>query len=90
MDRQKILLNCLILLTFLSAISVVYVTNYQRQLFVSLQKLMQQRDDMNIEWRKLLLEENTISTSSQVEVKANKELNMKVPSAKDIIFIKLD
>ena len=87
--KQEIILVMLILLVFISAISVVYVTHYQRKLFIQLQELEYQKDELNIEWRKLLLEENSISTMSQIEEKAFKELDMRVPKSSDIIFIRL-
>jgi len=79
----------LFVLVFVSAISVVYVTYYQRKLFISLQSLQQQKDKMNIEWGKLQLEENTWSTTSRIEKVATKQLNMQVPKSEHTIFIQL-
>ncbi len=90
MNVRLLILLVLSILVFVSAISVVYVTHHQRRLFISLQQLQQQRDQMNIEWRKLLLEENSISTTSRVQQKATDELDMKIPATTDIIFIRLD
>lgn len=80
----------LFVLVFVSAISVVYTTHYQRKLFIQWQQLQQQKDDMNIEWRKLLLEENAWSTTARVQRKAATQLRMKIPRSQDMIFIPLE
>ncbi len=88
-NKQRIIIFILVTLVFFSAISVVYVTYYQRKLFMSLQLLQQQKDKMNIEWGKLQLEENTWSTTSRIEKVATKQLKMQVPESEYTIFISL-
>ena len=87
--KQGLIVFVLFILTFVSAVSVVFVTYYQRKLFVSLQSLQQKKDKMNIEWGKLQLEENTWSTTSRIEKVATKQLNMQVPKSEYTIFIQL-
>ena len=88
-NKQRTIIFILFALVFVSAISVVYVTYYQRKLFMSLQLLQQQKDKMNIEWGKLQLEENTWSTTSRIEKIATKQLKMQVPESEYTIFIGL-
>jgi cell division protein FtsL len=87
--KHSLLVFVLFSLVFVSAVSVVYVTYYQRKLFISLQSLQQKKDKMNIEWGKLQLEENTWSTTSRIEKVATKQLNMQVPKSEYTIFIQL-
>ena len=86
-NRHYGLIFSLLLLVIITAVSIVYVTHQQRNLFISLQQLQQDKDDMIIEWGKLQLEENTWSTTSRIEKVATKELNMQVPKSDNIIFI---
>ncbi len=90
MSRQSIMIWSLSFLVFISAISVVYVTHYQRTLFIRLQALQKDEDNMNIEWGKLQLEENTWSTTSRIEKIATGKLDMRVPNSEQIIFIQLN
>ncbi|MFK5983928.1 MAG: cell division protein FtsL [Pseudomonadota bacterium] len=87
--RQRVIVLVLSVAVFVSAISVVYVTHYQRKLFVNLQSLQRDEDNMNIEWGKLQLEENTWSTTSRIEKIATQQLDMQVPLSEKIIFIQL-
>ncbi len=89
-NRQYGLMLGLLLLVFITAVAIVYVIHYQRNLFINLQQLQQDKDDMIVEWGKLQLEENTWSTTSRIEKVATKQLDMKVPKSDDIIFIKLN
>ena len=84
-----IVLLLLLTAVFFSAVSVVYVTHYQRKLFVQLQALHNAQESMDVEWGKLQLEENTWSTSSRIEKVARKKLKMMIPETDEIIFIKV-
>lgn len=79
----------LLIITFVSAISVVYVKHYNRKLFVELQQLEKQRDDMEVEWGKLQLEQNTWATHARIERIAREKLQMTTPKSEDIIYINL-
>jgi len=84
-----VILVMLVMIVFFSAISVVYVTHYQRKLFVELQTLKNEQEAMNVEWGKLQLEENTWSTASRIEKVAREKLKMLIPGTDDIIYIKV-
>ncbi len=77
----------LLIVTFVSAISVVYVKHYNRKLFVELQQLEKQRDEMEVEWGKLQLEQNTWATHARIERIAKEKLQMITPDTSDVIFI---
>ena len=87
--KQHMLVWGLLVLVFISSVSVVYITHYQRKLFTRLQLLQADKDMMNVEWGKLQLEENTVSSTSNIEKEAKDKLNMIVPISEKIIFIKL-
>jgi len=88
MSGKVLLIMILLIITFVSAISVVYVKHYNRKLFVEVQQLEKQRDDMEIEWGKLQLEQNTWATHGRIERIAKEKLQMITPDAGDVIYVK--
>lgn len=79
----------LLVLVVVSAFSVIYYTHVNRQTTSELEQLFTQRDELDIEWRNLLLEQNSLAEHSAIESKAKKLLNMKRPDAKSEIIITL-
>jgi cell division protein FtsL len=80
----------LLALVVISAFSVIYYTHVNRQTTSELERLFTQRDELDIEWRNLLLEQNSLAEHSAIESKAKKLLNMKRPDAKSEIIITLE
>ena len=85
---QFILSGVLIALIIVLAISVVYNRHMNRKHFSELQKLQKARDEMNIEWSQLQLEESTFATNSEIEKKARDRLGMNQPKANEILMIR--
>ena len=77
-------------LVVVSAFSVIYYTHVNRQTTSELEQLFTQRDELDIEFRNLLLEQNSLAEHSAIESKAKKLLNMKRPDAKSEIIITLE
>ncbi len=88
MSGKVLSIMILLIVTFVSAISVVYVKHYNRKLFVELQQLEKQRDNMEVEWGQLQLEQNTWATHSRIERIAREKLQMITPDSSDIIYIR--
>ncbi len=88
MSGKILIIMILLIITFVSAISVVYVKHYNRKLFVELQQLEKQRDEMEVEWGRLQLEQNTWATHARIERIARERLQMITPENKDVIYIK--
>lgn len=63
---------------FLSAL-VIQQRHYSRELFSELEDLKQNRDLLNIEWGKLLLEEGAWSQHQRIESLARSRLGMTMP-----------
>ena len=87
MKLQLTLLSGLVLAAVLSAVAVVYSKHQSRKLFVELQALYQQIDELDIEWGRLQLEQSTWSSHGRIEEIARKKLNMTLPKANDILYI---
>ena len=88
MSGRVLFIMILLIVTFVSAISVVYIKHYNRKLFVELQQLEKQRDDMEVEWGKLQLEQNTWATHARIERVAKQKLQMITPDTSDVIYIR--
>jgi len=71
-----------------SGVGIVYTKHQSRKLFIELQVLQMLRDDLEIEWEMLQLEESTLTTEAVVDQAARVRLNMIVPDANSVIYIK--
>ena len=71
----------------LSAAGAVYCKFRARQLFIQLEQLSTQRDNLDIQWGQLQLEQSAWSTHAFVESVAGKKLHMTMPAPKDIVIV---
>ena len=69
----------LILACLGSALAVVEFTHMNRQLTITEDKLLQQRDSLEMEWRNLLVEQRALAEHSRVEDIAANQLDMVRP-----------
>lgn len=87
--RRNIGVYFLLVLVLLSAFSVIYFTHKNRQSTSELEQLLSQKDELDIEWRNLLLEQNSLAEHSAIESKAEDLLDMVKPSAESEVIIRL-
>ena len=78
----------LLVLVMGSAFAVVYSKHQSRKLFVELQNVNKQIDELNIEWGRLQLEQSAWSAHGRIEKIARKRLGMKLPEANEVVYIK--
>jgi cell division protein FtsL len=78
----------MIVLVIISAVSVIYSKHSSRNEFIQLQRAEKQRDLLNEEWGRLLLEQSTWGSPSRVEQEARLRLQMIVPTADMTVVIK--
>jgi len=71
----------------LSAAGAVYSKHRARELFVQLERLNRQRDNLEIEWGQLQLEQSAWSTHAFVERVASTKLRMTSPPPAEIELI---
>jgi cell division protein FtsL len=69
---------------------VVYYRHVNRQTTSDLEVLLAHKDELNIEWRNLLLEQNSLAEHSAIESKAKKLLNMRRPNSESEIIVNLE
>ena len=70
-----------------SSLGVIYAKHEARSRFNELQQLTQQRDDLDIEWGQLQLEQSTWATHGRVERVARDDLRMVIPQANDLRIV---
>ena len=71
-----------------SSLGVVYAKHQSRKLFVELDGLKKERDEMNVEWGRLQLEQSTLATHSRIERTAKKNLNMVTPEYEQVLIVR--
>jgi cell division protein FtsL len=71
----------------MSAMALVYTKHEARKLFVELESLTQQRDELNIEWGQLQIEQSTWATHARIEQVAKDDLSLVRPGATEIYVI---
>lgn len=74
-------------LVFASCLGVVWSKHQARSLFVELQSLENTRDQLNIEWGQLKLEQSAWSTHGRVEQMARSDLKMVIPRPTDVRLV---
>jgi cell division protein FtsL len=86
--RQPLLLVMVFaLVCVLSAMALVYTKHESRKLFVELESLTHARDDLNIEWGQLQIEQSTWATHSRIEQVATDDLSLVRPTSSEIFVI---
>jgi cell division protein FtsL len=70
-----------------SAAGAVYCKHRSREMFVELERLNARRDNLEIEWGQLQLEQSAWSTHAFVERVAAAKLHMMTPPPKEIEII---
>lgn len=88
MTFTRLLIAALVLANIVSAIGVVYARHRHRQLFVELSKLEKARDELNIEFGRLQLEQATWAESNRIDQIARSRLGMKFPETGEIVVVR--
>jgi cell division protein FtsL len=86
--RQSFLLVVVFaIVCVLSAMALIYTKHESRKLFVELESLTHQRDELNIEWGQLQIEQSTWATHSRIEQVATDDLSLVRPTSMEIFVI---
>jgi len=84
----RIVLAVLVIATVISAIGVVHARHQHRELYVQLTRLERARDELNIEFGRLQLEQATWAESNRIDQVARNKLGMKFPGAGEIVVVR--
>lgn len=71
----------------ISAMALVYTKHEARKLFVELESLTHERDELNIEWGQLQIEQSTWATHARIEQVAADRLSLVRPQPTEIFVI---
>ena len=71
-----------------TALTVIYAQHQSRKSFVELQELQKVRDDIDVQWGRLQLEQGAWTTHGRVEQIARNKLDMEIPSTDAVVIIK--
>lgn len=91
MTRTRILMIALAAMwaaVLLGAVATVTARHEARKLFVELQRLQHERDELDIEWGQLRLEQSAYATHGLIEKTANEKMDMSVPAPGDINILR--
>ena len=86
--NRAFLLAVLVLAIVASALLVVRDRHQHRQHFIALSKLEKARDELNIEFGRLQLEQATWAESNRVDQVARTRLGMVFPRTEDIVVLR--
>ena len=86
--RTSLLSLALSLAVFLSAMEVVLHRHETRELFLVLQELRAQQNELDREWGQLLLEQGTWGTHGRIEDIAREKLNMTLPDTETVFRVR--
>ena len=84
----RVLVVLLLLANVASAIAVVFARHEHRQLFIQLSTLEKARDELNIEFGRLQLEQATWAESNRIDQVARTRLGMVFPETRDIVLVR--
>ncbi|RDV29062.1 cell division protein FtsL [Alteromonas aestuariivivens] len=72
-----------------SAMAVILSSHHNRQQLIALEELMQEKDDLDVEWRNLVLEQRALTEHNRIEALVEKQLDMHRPTAEEEVVVKL-
>ena len=88
MSLRDFVLFLLIASVLGSGIAVVYARQEHRQAYVQLTRLVRERDEINIEFSRLQLEQATWAETNRIEQVASERIGMGFPQAAELVVIK--
>ena len=88
MSPRYFLLFLLSAAVLASGIGVVYARQQHRQAYVQLTRLLKQRDEINIEFSRLQLEQATWAETNRIEQVATERLGMSFPLQSELLVVK--
>ncbi len=87
MTRSAPLIAALLAALFVSSLAKVWIVHLNRTTFTAVQSAQAVRDEMNIEWGRLQIEQAAWSTHARVEQVAAERLSMRVPDPDAVVIV---
>jgi cell division protein FtsL len=87
-SRQPlVLIAAFAVVCVVSAMALIKTKHESRKLFVELESLTDERDQLNIEWGQLQIEQSTWATHARIEQVATDDLSLVRPESTEIYVI---
>lgn len=87
--KKMVVYLILLALVFISALMVVFQVFEYRHDYRQLSSFMRERDDLNAEWGRLLIEQQTFGATAQIGTRAVTQLRMYSPPTAQTVVISL-
>ncbi|WP_347453493.1 cell division protein FtsL [Acinetobacter thermotolerans] len=87
--KKAIAYGILLMMVFVSAVFVVFQVFEYRQDYRKLSSYLRERDDLNAEWGRLLIEQQTFGATAQIGTRAVTQLRMYSPPISQTVVISL-
>ncbi|QIC61457.1 cell division protein FtsL [Acinetobacter schindleri] len=87
--KKVITYGILLMMVFISAVFVVFQVFEYRQDYRKLSSYLRERDDLNAEWGRLLIEQQTFGATAQIGTRAVTQLRMYSPPVSQTVVISL-
>ena len=87
MSLRNFAITMLLLAIVSSGIAVVYARQQHRQAYIELNRLLTQRDEVNLEFSRLQLEQATWAETNRIEQVATQRLGMISPQGDSVVVL---
>ena len=88
MWRWRLLLIGLLLACVWSGVAIVQARQQSRDLFAELVRLQAHRDEMDVEWGRLQLEQSAWARHGRIEKLARGRLHMHIPRPDEVVIVR--
>lgn len=88
LSARSMTLSLLVVAVVASSLTVIYSAFLYRKAFNQQQQLFQQRNELEVEWGQLLLEQSALAAHGRVERAVTSQLGMYVPSPEEIVVVR--
>jgi cell division protein FtsL len=79
----------LFLALLVSAGLVILSAHHNRQMSIAIERLMQDKDLLDVEWRHLILEQSALTEHNRIEALVTSQLNMHRPLPSEEVVVRI-
>ena len=79
----------LFLAVLVSAGLVILSAHHNRQMSIAIERLMQEKDQLDVEWRHLVLEQSALAEHNRIETLVKSKLNMRRPLPSEEVVVRI-
>ena len=79
----------LFLALLVSAGLVILSAHHNRQMSIAIERLMQEKDQLDVEWRNLVLEQSALTEHNRIEALVTSQLGMHRPLPGDEVVVRI-